>query len=254
MRILVLKTKRFEAMAAAVGMLWAVGLRAELSDLRITEVDPSSGRVEVTHAGATAFTTASSLPLCHRFNYFTSIPANTTFGPGESKVFVVSGLNPTDSDIWLYRDANFLSAASIITGMKYGPAANIGRSALASSVGLWPGGTAFVPVPAAGRTLRAINLAATRTTNWFAGDEDFGSFTPPEIRVTGLTSDPASVFLEFTSPLPASVHRIERRTTFSVLDDWMETPLSVSNTAPGRFNVMIPISTQPHEFFRIKVP
>lgn len=244
----------FEAMAAVIGTLWAVGLRAELADLRITEVDPSSGRVEVTHTGAAAFTTVSSLPFCHRFNYFTSIPANTTFGPNESKVFVVSGLNTTDSDIWLYRDANFLSAASIITGMKYGPAPNVGRTALASSVALWPGAGAFVPAPPSGRTLRAISIAATRTTNWFVADADFGSFTPPEIKFVAATTTTTAILLEFSSPLPTAFHRLEWRPSFSLQDGWIELPQSISNSAPGRFSVFVPRTTNPHDFFRIKVP
>lgn len=244
----------FEAMAAAAMTLWVGNLSAGVNDLRITEIDPGTRRVEVTHVGATGFTTTSSLPFCHRFNYFTSIPANTTFGPNESKVFVVSGLNATDSDIWLYRNSVFTSAASIITGMKYGPAPNVGRTGLAASVGLWPGASAFVPAPPGGRTLRAISIAATSTTNWFVGDDDFGSFTPPEIRILSTTATSSSILLEFSSPLPASFHRLQSRTSLAPPGNWLEVPQSISNSASDRFSVVVPKSANPHEFFRIQVP
>ena len=37
--------------------------RAGLSDLRITEVNPATGQVGVTHIGTNPFTTTSGLPL-----------------------------------------------------------------------------------------------------------------------------------------------------------------------------------------------
>lgn len=88
--------------ALAVAMVTQVYLRAGIADLRITEVDPATGEVEVTHTASTAFTTSSALPFCHRLNYSSVVPANTTFGPGESRSFVVAGLNRLDSDLWLY--------------------------------------------------------------------------------------------------------------------------------------------------------
>lgn len=252
MKILVFKTKRLEAMAAAVGVLWAVGLRAGLSDLRITEVDPSSGRVEVTHAGATAFTTASSLPFCHRFNYFSTIPAGTTFGPGESRVFMVGGLSATDSDLWLYRDANFLSAASIISGLKYGPASNVGRTSLAVSVGLWPSATAFLPAPTAGQSLQLTSIADSRTTSWFAGPPNFGTFEPAGIAITQVTDLGAAFELEFTSPFPAGSHRVELRRAFGPNSEWSESSAVASNTVPGRLRVTILKANATNEFIRIK--
>ena len=93
---------------------------AGIDELRITEVDPAGDRVEVTHFADTTFTTSSALPFCHRFNYFSSIPSGTSFGPRESKTFTVSGLNNTSSDIWLYRNGSFGSTSSIITGISYG--------------------------------------------------------------------------------------------------------------------------------------
>lgn len=196
---------RFVVGLLVAGITAAVNLQAGVNDLRITEVNPASGQVEVTHVGATQFTTATSLPFCHRFNYFSAIPASTTFGPGESKVFVVGGLNATDSDIWLYRDGNFTVASSIITGMKYGPAANVGRAALAASVGLWPSASAFVPVPAAGQSLQPVNIAATSTTNWFSGPPNFGSFNPPNVAPTVTITAPTNGTVFATSPANVTI-------------------------------------------------
>jgi len=226
--------------------------RAGLSDLRITEVNPATSQVEVTHIDTNPFTTTSDLPFCHRFNYSTVIPANTTFGPGESKVFIVAGLNATDSDLWLYRDGNFSSAASFLTGLKYGPAANVGRTALAASVGLWPSATAFVPVPPAGQSLQPPTIEATRTTNWFSGPPNFGSFSPVQIRILQFTDVGPAWVLEFFSPLPPGAHRLESRGRLSPDAAWVESSPAVSNTAPNQFQIVIPKSSSAHEFFRIK--
>lgn len=147
--------------------------------LRIPEVEPATGRVEVTYEGDVPFTTATALPFCHRFNYATSIPAGTPFEPGESRTITVAGLNATDSDLWLYRNASFASSSSIITGLKYGPQANVGRTSVATAAGLWPGTSFFISAPAAGQSLQ-LTIAANPTgpTNWVSAPPRFGSFTP----------------------------------------------------------------------------
>lgn len=250
-RLLAIRALRGTA-ALTLAAQFAATVQAGINNLRITEVNPATRQVEVTHIGTTQFTTTSSLPFCHRFNYFTAIPADTTFGAGESKVFVVAGLNTTDSDIWLYRDANFTSASSIITGMKYGPAANVGRTALAASVGLWPSASAFVPGPAAGQSLRPVSIEATRTTNWFSGTPNFGSFSPVQIQLLRLTNAGSAYVLEFSSPLPAAAHRLGSRTSLSPDVTWIESSPTVSNTEPNQFQIAIPKSTNTNEFFRIK--
>lgn len=227
-------------------------LQAGVNDLRITEVNPATGEVEVTHTASAPFTTTSPLPFCHRFNYATVIPANTTFGAGESKVFVVAGLNTTDSDIWLYRDAQFSLAVSLITGMKYGPAANVGRTSLAASVGLWPGASAFVPAPPAGQSLQPVTLEATRTTNWFSGAPNFGSFSPVQIHILRLTHAGDLFMLVFSSPLPANLHRLESRPALSPDATWTESSAPISNSVPGQLQILIPKTARTSEFYRIK--
>lgn len=238
--------------ALTLAAQFAASVQAGINDLRITEINPATGQIEVTHIGATQVTTISSLPFCHRFNYFTVIPGNTTFGPGESKVFVVAGLNTADSDIWLYRDGNFTFASSIITGMKYGPAASVGRTALAAAVGLWPSASAFVPAPAAGQSLQPVTIEATRTTNWFSGTPNFGSFSPVQIQILRLADSGSAFVLEFSSPLSATAHRLESRTSLSPDMAWTESSPTVSSSAPNQYQITIPKSSITNEFFRIK--
>lgn len=161
---------------------------AGIDDLRITEVDPASDQVEVTHFSDSAFTTSSALPFCHRFNYASSIPAGTSFGARESKTFTVTSLNNTSSDIWLYKNSSFSSTTSIITGISYG-AGNIGRSGVADSAGIWPSASAFVPLPADGESLRLTGLDSTNPDLWESLTPQFGEFF-------GLTTNPFAPLIE----------------------------------------------------------
>jgi hypothetical protein len=53
-------------MALVIGLIGTLTVYADVNDLRITEVDPATGQVEVTHTGSAAFTTSTLLPFCHR--------------------------------------------------------------------------------------------------------------------------------------------------------------------------------------------
>ncbi|MCI0748331.1 MAG: hypothetical protein L0Y58_23240 [Verrucomicrobia subdivision 3 bacterium] len=215
-------------------------------------MNPATGQVEVTHVGTNSFTTAGSLPFCHLFNYGTTIPPGTSFGPGESKVFTVGGLNSSASDLWLYRDGNFASPTSIITGLKYGSSASIGRTSVAVAAGIWPSTSAFVPTPQSGLAAQPFTIADTRTTNWFAGTPNFGSFSAAQIEITGLAKSDTNFVLEFSSSFPFASHRLESRSTFEPAASWTESSLTASNRAPGVFEFRIPQSTNGSEFFRVK--
>lgn len=123
----------------------------QVDNLRISEVDPAADTVEITNIGG-AFTTGASHPFCHRFDYASSIASGTTFDVDEARLFQATGLNDGSSDLWLYRQAPFSTAANIVSGLQYG-AGGLGRSGLASGVGLWSGADSFAPTPAAGNTL-----------------------------------------------------------------------------------------------------
>ena len=125
---------------------------AQVDNLRITEVDPDGDTVEVTNTGA-GFTASAAFPFCHRFNYISNVANGTNFAAGEIKLFTAASLQNLDSDLWLYKATPFITAANIVHGVKYGALPNVGRAALASTVGLWPSGTAFAPGPPPTTTL-----------------------------------------------------------------------------------------------------
>lgn len=144
--------------------------------LRITEVDPSTGQVEVTNIGLAPFTTPSPFPFSHNSNTATSIAGGTTFAPGESKTFPVAGLNASDSDLWLYSSSGFTEGAAIISGLKYGPLANVGHTSVAAAAGIWPSTSAYVPAPAGGQSLKITAHGFADPANWGSGSPGFGSY------------------------------------------------------------------------------
>jgi len=156
-----MKPRRIEVLLTALLVSVALGSWANPGYLRITEVDPAMGQVEVTNTAPVSFTLTSSLPFSHRFSQTSSIPSGTAFAIGESKAFAVTGLDPTDSDLWLYRDSDFGNPASIITGLKYGPAAGVGFTGVAVSASIWPSATDYVPVAPVGQSLQIITYDFT---------------------------------------------------------------------------------------------
>ena len=154
--------------------------QAAIDDLIISEVVPSTGEIEVTNTGEEAFTTSAALTFCHRFNYGTTIPANTEFAAGESKVFTTSFSNVGHSDLWLYRVRSFGNAANIITGLNWGGSAGVGRTALASSADLWDGVDSTASAPPEGMALLLTGEPGT-AAGWTVGDPDLGNFVAPVI-------------------------------------------------------------------------
>lgn len=229
----------------------AQSLPADVGDLRITEVNPATGQVEVTHAGATGFTVGSFLPFCHSFNYGSGIPAGTTFAPGESKSFTVSGLGTTASDLWLYNDSNFASSGSIISGVKFGSSASLGRTSVAVAAGIWPSTGAFLALPRAGESLQPFQLTDASTTNWFSGVPNFGSFAPAEIRVTQIQFTPGSVQLEVTSPFTVANHVVEGRTALVGGAGWQVQVHALVPLAPGRLQLSVSFTGTEPRYFRV---
>ena len=166
-------------------------------DLLITEVVPTTGQVEVTNTGVDSVTLDRAFPFCHRFNYSTSIPNGTIFAAGEAKVFTVSGLNATDTDLWLYRNSSFGSADAMLTGLKWGPAANVGRTSVAVTANLWSAADAFVDAPAADQSLQLMGADPSLPTSWVSAPVDLGTMAPREpnyvnVRVTFTNNAPAN--------------------------------------------------------------
>lgn len=248
--------KGFRAMGVFGGALTLLQVGAAISGaseglLRITEVLPPTEEVEVTYTGDTTFTNSTALPFCYRFNYSTSIPAGTVFEPGESKVFVLTGLDSSDSDVWLYKDNNFGSASSIITGMKYGPQANIGRTGVAVSAGIWPSTSDFVPAPAdTDLSLQPFTLDDVPTTQWFAGVPNLGSFEEAGARVqsVGIKNDSATLTIQ--SPFVSSAHSLQ--STIDLTDEWYTASGIRNDIEPGIFEYTIsPIGSDAVQFHRV---
>ncbi|MGK0190316.1 MAG: hypothetical protein ACI9R3_006139 [Verrucomicrobiales bacterium] len=165
-------------------------------NLWITEVSPSTNEVEITNVGTASVTLDGAFPICHRFNYSSSVPAGTIFAAGESKVISVAGINSTDSDFWLYRAANFGSSDAIVSGLKWGPAANVGRSSVATAAGIWSGASDFVEAPAAGQSLQLVGADPFSPGSWSSGSPDLGNYSRLEpklvnVRVTFTNNAPA---------------------------------------------------------------
>ena len=64
---------------------------ATVDDLRITEVNPTTDQVEITHTGTQAFTVPADVRLCYSFSYNTAIASGTPVNPGQ--VFTVNALS-----------------------------------------------------------------------------------------------------------------------------------------------------------------
>src|SRR5688572_28049905 len=93
--------------------LLAPALGATVAELRITEVQPLTDTVEVTHTGGTGFTQGAD--AFFRFGASSQVIANgTAWTAGEVKQFTVTGLPDAVSDLWLYSDNQFTMSTSII--------------------------------------------------------------------------------------------------------------------------------------------
>lgn len=144
--------------------------------LRITEVNPNTAQVEVTNISVNIFTAPADLPFSYRTTQSTVITSGTSFAAGESKTISVPGLDLSDSDIWLFTDTNFSNPASIESGMKYGPASDVGQTSVAVAAGIWPSTSAFVTAPSPTQSLRLTKYVFNDPTAWAAGTSTFGSF------------------------------------------------------------------------------
>ncbi|MBX3728703.1 MAG: hypothetical protein KF858_05925 [Candidatus Sumerlaeia bacterium] len=149
---------RRETALALGGLLLAAGAQADVTDLRITEVDVhgSPQRIEVTNTGASSVTLAGTLHFCHQFQYSTTIGSGTSWTPGEAKVFEVNSIEPlgvASSDLWLYANSSFEDGNNIIHGLKWGTTSAVGRVPEATTAGKWPSHGAHVAAPPSGTTI-----------------------------------------------------------------------------------------------------
>ncbi len=212
------KTPLSRLRATAAGILAAALATPALSaveDLRITEIDLSTGTVEVTNTSPDPVTLSANMPFCHRFDYSSSISGGTSFTGGESQTFSVSGLNATEGDLWLYDEGtgNFNNGSAIISGLQYGSnngGSGWGRTGLASTVNKWTSSSDFVPLPASGETLQLNALETNDPANWVSQASTLNSFfgtgeeitNPlPDIATGSVTIGLQTIATGLTSPL-----------------------------------------------------
>jgi glucose/arabinose dehydrogenase len=148
---------------------------AATAPLRITEVNPVTGQVEVTNIATTTHTLAANYAFSYSGNTTQFLASGLVFGPGESKVVTLPSLSTTDSDLWLFESAT-MNASTIITGVKYGPASNVGATATAVSAGIWPSTSAFVATPVTTASLQVTKYQFTSPSAWGAGTPNFGAY------------------------------------------------------------------------------
>jgi glucose/arabinose dehydrogenase len=169
--------KRTNDLLTMMFVIVAAHAVAVSSPLRITEVQPSAAEVEVTNISDTTYTLANNFPFTYLADTSQFIASGTEFAAGESKTFNLPGLDASDSDVWLYNSNSFASSAAIETGVKYGPAANVGNTGVAVSAGIWPSTSAFVAGPAnSANSLRITSYTFGDPAAWAEGATNLGTF------------------------------------------------------------------------------
>lgn len=214
-----------------------VAAQSNLQNLWITEVTPSTGQIEVTNVSDEAITTPRTLPFCHRFNYQTGVPANTTFEPGQSRIFTVRFDIASSSDLWLYSDRQFSNANSLLNGLLWGPNSPVGRTSLAVSGGNWDSSNSSVPTPPPGQSLLLVGPDPFSAANWAIGAPNLGQFGL-EVDIA-VTSDEISLSWS-GRPAPYQVLASSDLENFA--------PISGILTEP---NFVLPVPTGERQFYRI---
>jgi hypothetical protein len=142
-------------------------LYPEVSNLRITEVDPITGEVEVTNTG-TRFVSGDH-PFCHWKDQDSFIPQGTEFPAGGIRVFDVVNLNANYSDLWLYRTVPFSNPENVVHGLQYGDEEDLGCTGVAVAAGVWPSPNASVPAPPLRATI-AYDGFGYSTLDWYTDE------------------------------------------------------------------------------------
>jgi len=184
----------------------AQGTSSELENLWITEIWPATGQVEVTNISDQSITTPRNLPFCHGRRYGDSIPSNTVFAAGQSRIFtILLGNRINASDLWIYSSSSFGSRDALLNGLVWGGAPPANRISVASSGNDWDGNTSFVAVPSSSQSISLTGPDPRSAANWSVGTPNLGTFTPfvesPPVQLTfTLLGD--SIRLSWTGGLP----------------------------------------------------
>ena len=214
------------------------------AQVRITEVTLSSRTVELTNFGTSTVNLAGWF-FCHSFIY--PSPGGS-IAAGQSRQFVLNSLSQSATDLGLYSDSNFASAASMVDFVQWGSGGN-GRESVAVSKGIWTSGT-FLTVPASGLSLHAKGLVTTgqRTGNWFTALPHNGFPLPgPVIETAGLANGQWKV--DVSSFHLASALRAQVTSDFSA--DWLPAGGTTEDLGGGKFRLTFP-SQGARQFARVQ--
>lgn len=150
--------------ASMLACVLAMPALAGINDVRMTELQPSSGtngRIEIWHNSPTPYTLTANedIWICHNTLYEQVVAASTTLQANERRVITLTGspLSSTSADAWLFKNiqnntGNFGDSSRIIAGVQYGTTSGA-RTGQAVSVGVWSNTSEAAPVPGSGQSL-----------------------------------------------------------------------------------------------------
>ena len=179
-------TKSHRAFALAV-VLAAVASANLSAELRLTELDLSTGQVEITNV-SDAVLEATSLDWCIPFIYGTMESGGFSYEPGESRVYTIPSTFFDSDDLWFYQDRvdpGFGDETKVVTGIVWGSSqAGQGRvdAVVNETTGVWASNTDFVATDGLmpGQTLQAIYPGDNidQSIGWTIADANLGVFVP----------------------------------------------------------------------------
>ncbi|MEM7312197.1 MAG: hypothetical protein AAF497_03500 [Planctomycetota bacterium] len=154
--------------------------------LELSEVDLSTGMIEMTNVGTTTVT-GTLLEWCIPFAYGPMESGGFSFAPGESRVYSIGGpILSSSDDLWIYQDRSggFSNTATVISGIVWGSSqAGQGRvNSVVNNTGgeAWESNTDFIDISGigAGQTIQLLFPGdnPNRSDGWTIDDENLGSF------------------------------------------------------------------------------
>jgi len=236
--------------ALILGLSFTGVLRADIDNLWITEVVPSTGQIELTNIGDTSIAQEDFSGVFCYTRIYSAPDFPDTLGSGESVVFTINRLNAADSDLFLYRNRQYTNPDSVISGLKWGPAANVGRTSVASTAGKWTGADQFVQAPEDGQALQLTGPDPFSPENWSVGEPDLGNFQPVTPLITDITfnGESGAISLDWSGGTPP--YQVQMSTDLQV---WEDRGFPISNTSltipidplGGRFFLRVATGIQP---------
>ena len=159
-----------------LGLFVFFGVQTSLAQVIISEVDPSSGMIELHNTGDDAVD-VSTMFFCNRPAYASL--ANLEIVSGdltlEGHAYVVlkwASVASNDAELGLYSRPSYSSAEAIVDYIAWGSAGH-GREGVAVEAGLWQAGD-FLAVPTEGMSLTYVGMAENLLDNWQMLEPSFG--------------------------------------------------------------------------------